>query len=118
VSGLLGGVALVADPSGALVSIPQEWLEGSPFPDYRIPGVLLLVVLGIVPCGVAWGLSSRQPWALGAAFYVGAALVVWIVVEVSIIGYHRQPPLQLTYGLLGLGIMALATTARARGRMR
>jgi hypothetical protein len=115
-SGLLGGVALVVEPSGALVGIPQAWLEGSPFPDYRIPGVVLLVVLGAAPVAVAWALWSRQPWALRAAFSVGVALLVWIGIEIAVIGYHRQPPLQFTYGLLGLGIIALSTTARARER--
>ncbi|MEJ2637215.1 MAG: hypothetical protein P8184_18260 [Calditrichia bacterium] len=38
---------------------------------------------------------------------VGVALLVWIGVEILIIGYHSQPPLQLIYGLLGILIVFL-----------
>ena len=39
VSGMAGGVGLVADASGSTLGIPLEWLKGSPFPDYLIPGM-------------------------------------------------------------------------------
>jgi len=34
-------------------------------------------------------------------------LVIWIAVEILVIGYHPVPPLQLIYGLLGFIIIAL-----------
>lgn len=55
-SGLYGGGALVWDPSGALLQMPLDLLEGSPFTTYRIPGLILFAVLGIGPLVVAVGL--------------------------------------------------------------
>ncbi len=34
--------------------------------------------------------------------------MIWILVEVMIIGYQTEPPLQLIYALLGMFIIILA----------
>ena len=39
-----------------------------------------------------------------AAFVVGAALLVWVAVEIAIIGYSNEPPLQAIYLVLGVAI--------------
>ena len=104
-SGIVGGIGLVLDPTGKSLQLPIEWLEGSPFNDYLIPGLILLIVLGIYPLVVLYGLWLKLRWALFAAFTVGVALIIWIGVEILIIGYHPQPPLQLIYGLVGLFIL-------------
>jgi len=36
---------------------------------------------------------------------VGVALLIWIGVEIAMIGYQSQPPLQLIYGLVGFFIL-------------
>ena len=33
ISGLAGGYALLADPSGDFIGLPLAWLEGTPFSD-------------------------------------------------------------------------------------
>jgi hypothetical protein len=107
-SGIVGGIGLVMDPTGATLQIPIEWLHGSPFDSYLIPGWILLVVLGIGPLVALGGLLRDRPWAKCASLAVGVALVGWIGVEIAVIGYHAQPPLQLVYGGLGVLIAALA----------
>lgn len=107
-SGVAGGFGLIRDPSGRSLQIPLNWLEGSPFTDYLIPGWILLVVLGILPLIVFYGLWRRQYWGWLGALVVGLALIIWIVVEILIIGYQPQPPLQLIYGSLGVIILVLA----------
>ena len=107
-SGVAGGIGLVFDPSGESLGIPSSWLAGSPFADYLIPGVILLVVLGIVPLADLYGLWTRRYWGWLGALLIGFALLVWIGVEILIIGYQPQPPLQLIYGLLGIVTIILA----------
>ena len=48
-SGLFGGAALVLDPSGSSIRLPLSLLEGSPFGNFLIPGIILFLVLGIFP---------------------------------------------------------------------
>jgi hypothetical protein len=51
-----------------------------------------------------------------ATFGVGAALLVWVVVEIAIIGYSNEPPLQAIYLVLGFAfsIVGLVWLAEAR----
>jgi len=108
ISGVAGGIGLVFDPSGESLGIPIEWLAGSPFRDYLVPGLVLLSVLGVVPLVVTWALWRRRPWARPASLVVGMGLLIWIAVEVAVIGYQPDPPLQTIYGALGALIAALS----------
>jgi len=117
ISGLAGGIGLVGDPSGANVQLPIGWLTGTPFSSYLIPGLILLLILGVGPLIVSVGLWRKCRWATPAAMAIGIALVIWIVVEIGMIGYIHNPPLQLIYGLLGVGILVLAAVQWYRERM-
>jgi hypothetical protein len=102
ISGLAGGIGLVMDPTGESLQIPLSWIENSPFENYLIPGLILLTVLGIFPLVVSYALWRQLIWAWTGGLFVGIALIVWIGVEILIIGYQSQPPLQLIYGSAGL----------------
>jgi hypothetical protein len=106
-SGVVGGAWLAWDPSGRTIGLPIEWLDGSPFPNYMLPGIILLTVLGLAPLLIARGVLASRPWSRPAAITVGLALGVWIGVEVAVIGYQPEPPLQLVYGLLAAVILGL-----------
>lgn len=107
-SGCLGGVRLVADPLGASIDLPVELLTGSAFSNYLVPGLVLLIVLGIGPWVAAYGVWRRRPWGWMSSFVVGAALIIWLAIQIRIIGYHSDPPLQLTYGVIACAIAVLA----------
>ncbi len=113
-SGLAGGFGLISDPTGQSLRIPLAWLQGSPFSDYSIPGWILLTVLGVFPLIVLVALLKKTRWSWYGALLVGLALVIWIGVEIAIIGYQTDPPLQLIYGVLGLLILALASLPALR----
>jgi hypothetical protein len=113
-SGVGGGIALVAAPSGALLGIPLSVLAGSPFVSYLLPGLILLIVLGIVPMVISWGLWKRRLWSWYGSVIVGVALIVWILVQILMIGYGGDPPLQAIYGLLGVTILALSLARPVR----
>jgi len=105
IGGLGGGISLVAAPDGAIMQIPVSYLEGSPFSDYLVPGLILLFVLGVFPLVTAAGLWLRRRWSWYAAFAVGCGLVIWILVEITIIPYD---PLQVIFGVVGALIASVA----------
>lgn len=111
-SGLLGGISLIIDPSGEMIELPSGWLAGSMFQDYLIPGIILLTVLGIFPMLTLIGLINGTKRSLIYARLVGYALVIWIAVEIFIIGYKPEPPLQMIYGILGIIIILLAYSSK------
>ena len=105
--GLLGGIGLLADPSGANLTFSPAMLEGSPFADFLIPGLFLLLVLGLAPLAVVYGLWVRADWAWRGSLLVSLGLLAFVAVEVAVIGYWPEPPLQLVFGVVGLLLLGL-----------
>ncbi len=106
-----GGVALVAGPDGAILHMPAGNLHGSPFHDFLIPGIVLLVVLGIWPLAAAAGLWRHHAWAWYSAFAIGCALMIFEVVEALSIPFS---PLQPIYFVVGLALASLALLPSVR----
>ena len=96
-----GGLALMAGPKGEIIPLPVSALTGSPFSDYFVPGAILFTIIGLLPLRAAVLAWRRHRIAPLLAFAVGVALLVWLVVEIAIVGYSSHPPLQALY--LGLG---------------
>jgi hypothetical protein len=107
VSGLFGGAVLILDPSGSSIQLPLILLKSSPFINFLIPGIILFLILGIFPLIVFYLIRKNKPRAWQCSLLVGTALLIWIGVEVAMIGYHSQPPLQLIYGVIGLLILII-----------
>ncbi len=84
--GAAGGFGLVTDPSGKNLGFHVDLLSKSPFSDYLIPGLILLVVIGLG--SLAGGVLSivRYRHAGEIAAVSGAFLMIWIVVQVWWIG--------------------------------
>lgn len=92
-------------PNGEIIPLPVSALIGSPFANYFAPGAILFAVLGIGPLAAATLAWRRHPVApLLAFFMVGGALLIWLVVEIAIVGYANDPPLQALYFGLGVAI--------------
>jgi len=104
VGALAGGAALVLGPRGEIIPLPVSALRGSPFDSYVMPGLILFGVLGLGPLAAALLVRLRHPLAPVAGFAVGVGLLIWLAVEISIVGYTNDPPLQPFYLLLGAAI--------------
>lgn len=107
--GIIGGVSLISDPTGADINLSLLLLKDSPFRDYLLPGIILLTILGIYPIIVFVGLYKGKYWALCSAKLLGIALILWVASEIITIGYKTDQPLQSISGLLGLLILVLAS---------
>ena len=108
IGALGGGLVLMIAPRGEIMPLPLSALAGSPFDTYLVPGLILFGVLGVGPLVAALLAWLRHPLAPTAAFVVGVGLLIWVAVEVAIIGYSNEPPLQAMYGILGVLIVLVA----------
>ncbi|HET7116634.1 MAG TPA: hypothetical protein VFI29_09095 [Hanamia sp.] len=69
------------------IGVPIEWLQGSPFTSYFIPGLFLFTVIG------GWALFAsilvfmKKKFAPKAALISSEMVLLWLVVQISIIGY-------------------------------
>lgn len=107
VGALAGGLALMIGPRGEIIPLRLASLEGSPFDTYFVPGLILFGVLGIGPIVAAALAWICRPLAPLAVLVTGVGLLIWLTVEIAIIGYTSDPPLQPFYLLLGLAIVAV-----------
>jgi len=109
-----GGAALMIGPRGEVIPLPLSNLGGSPFDTYFVPGLILFSVLGLGPLVAARLVWLGHPLAPLATCAVGIALLVWLAVEIAIIGFSVDPPLQPLYLILGVAILAVGLTWLAR----
>jgi len=107
VGALGGGGALMLGSRGEIIPLPVSALKGSPFETYFAPGLILFCVLGLGPLAAARLAWRRHALAPIATLGVGVALLIWMAVEVAIVGYSNSPPLQPFYLLLGAVIAAV-----------
>ncbi|MDD4178408.1 MAG: hypothetical protein PHY58_15145, partial [Bacteroidales bacterium] len=78
-----GGYYAMAGAEG----VPLEWLEGSPFTSYFIPGMFLFGAIGGLSTIAAIAVFGR--WRVGRLLSLLTAMVViiWLLVQIIIIGY-------------------------------
>jgi hypothetical protein len=110
-----GGIGLVQDPVNN-IGLPVSLLEGTPFGDYLIPGLILLIVVGLFPVVVLYGLIRRRRWGWWLSVAAGAGLVIWIIAEGVLLGYLPGAGigLQIVFGLIGLFVLILTLVRSTR----
>jgi len=68
-------------------NIPVEWLKGSPFQNYIVPSLILFVCVGGSALIAAIAVFRKHRRARKAAFICGVITLLWLAVQVAIIGY-------------------------------
>jgi len=105
-SALYGGYLLAVDPTGQRLQMSTQLLAGTPFTDFRVPGLFLLVVLGVGALIPIFGHVARTRWSVFSSLVVGLTLLCWIVIQVALVGYISW--LQPVFAAVGVAIAALS----------
>ncbi|WP_243695458.1 hypothetical protein [Agromyces protaetiae] len=103
--GLMIG-ALVPETASVLNPAP-EYLEGSPFASYLVPGIILALGLGGVHVAAFVALLRRVPAALFIAAATGYVTLIWIFVQMIIIPFSFLQAMYFAAGCLELGFVLL-----------
>ncbi len=93
--------------------VPKEWLEGSPFDSYFIPGLVLFVVVGGSLLAAAIAVFARLPIARTMASAAGAIVLGWLVVETAIMPFFCHT--RVRAGSRKQRFASVATVPSARG---
>lgn len=106
-----GGIALVTGLESS-ERVPLEWLRGTPFQSYVIPGLILAVVVG-GSAAIAALATYRGLNAGGAAsILAGVLLMGFIAVEVAILNQPtRWTGTEVVYFITGLAMLLLGFVA-------
>jgi hypothetical protein len=112
-SAIGGGIALLR---GAMDQwLPVAFLQGTPFNDYLIPGLVLTVVVGGGMLLAAATQFIAREWAVLLSAAMGLIMLGWEIVEGAIIDRYAQAVVpstvvqQVLFAVLGLMIFGLAT---------
>ncbi len=116
VGGWVGGISFVTDPSGKTLGMSPQQLPNWPLlVDYTGPGLLLIVLFGVLPIPALVAVVRRPQMGWPATAAVGALLVVWMLVQVAALGL-LLPGMQWAFLALGVLLVGLAASSRLRRR--
>jgi hypothetical protein len=87
-------------------SVPTTWLAGSPFTNYVVPSLVLIVVVGGTALTASLLVFRQSRHARQGALCAGLVMIGWIAVQVAIIGSTSW--LQPAVALAGLAIVVMA----------
>lgn len=116
--GLAGGITMLIDPTGELLGV-AELLPQLPVPNFILPGLFLLFVMGLFPLLLAIALVARPAWhwvdalfqwsshywAWTSTLILVAILAIWLLYEVWLIGTF---PITNITAVLGILILLFA----------
>jgi hypothetical protein len=99
-NGYYGGLGLIRGGMG----MPEEWLVGTPFDSWVLPGIALLLVIAVPMTVAAAAEITRARWAYPMSVAVGVVQILWIVAQVVILRqyFFLQPTLFVLGGLIVL----------------
>lgn len=122
----VSGGMLVAVPDGSLMQMPLSMLQYSPFSNFLIPGIILLLLLGLYPLAIAYALW-RQPawrlpellnpfkrlhWSWAASLSAGVIVLIWITMQVFLL--RSVAFLHVLYFIWGWALIVLSLTPGVR----
>ncbi|WP_353987511.1 hypothetical protein [Ruicaihuangia caeni] len=111
VTALAGGAALAVGSLmpelDLVITPPAEYLDGSPFTSYLLPGLALGLVLGGVHALAFVLLLRRRPAALFAGAAAGYAALIWIFVQMTVIPFSVLQAVYFAAGAIELGLVLL-----------
>jgi hypothetical protein len=107
ITAMFGGAALILDPSGESMGLKPEGLAGTMFDDYRGPGIILFLAIGVLGLSVAVLTAGNYKNHPILIFYQGLILTGWIMAQVYLLPENHF--LQAVYGILGIMLMLLGS---------
>ena len=108
---LAGGTLLAVAPDGSLLRADPSVLAGTPFTDWRVPGLLLAALLGGGFSLTGWWEHGNRRHARELSIFAGAGLVAFEAAELGWIGFQ---PLEAVFAVVGVTVIVLAWRSGAR----
>jgi len=102
-----GGIAILSGDFDQW--LPLSWLQGTPFSDYTIPGLILLIVIGGGMLLAAATVFIQREWAVLLSALMGLVMIGFEIFEIAIIDRYADAivPSSIIQQVLmsGLGII-------------
>ncbi len=107
ITAMFGGAALILDPSGHSMRLSTDGLAGTMFTNYRGPGIILFLLIGVLGLSVALLTAGNYKNSPVLIFYQGVILTGWIMAQIYLLPQTHF--LQAVYGIFGVMLMLLGS---------
>jgi hypothetical protein len=104
-SAMIGGAAMILDPTGSKLMLKLDLLRNTFFDNYLVPGVVLFFVIGVLSVSAAVLTMGNYKNHPSLIFYQGVLLTGWIITQVYLLTETHY--LQFVLGITGLVLMML-----------
>jgi hypothetical protein len=104
---MAGGIAAVSDPESPM-GMPVEMLKSSPFESYMIPGLFLLIALGLGNISISFLTIKRIRFHGLLSMAMGGILALWILIQCYFL--QTVGGLHIIFFILGIIQWILGTT--------
>ncbi len=111
IGAIYGGAILIYDPSGEFIQMPLELLDHSPFSNFLIPGIILLLFNGLLSLVAAFVTLKRYKFYPLLTVSQGIVLITWLTVQLIMIREFFAP-LHLTFYVIGTALVAIGLYLR------
>jgi hypothetical protein len=108
----ISGLLLVANPDGEIMNMSISLLKETPFKNFRIPGILLAVLVGAVNMLAGFFNMQRHARRYNWAMVGGVMITGWIVVQMILI----QTAHWLHFLYLGIGVFIILLAYQLKGK--
>ncbi len=112
VTSTLSGLLMVSKPDGGILNLQLSLLDGTPFKDFLIPGILLTTIVGGVNLlALFYNMqrhANRYNWAMAGGIMISG----WIIVQMILI--HAAHWLHFLY--LGIGVLIILLAYQLKGK--
>ncbi len=119
--GFYGAYMLLRDTSGAYLGVPPDLLDRLPVDNFLVPGIFLLVFLGVLPFVNTIGLLrpatfsslnrmnvlNAYLWPFSWSIFTASYLIVWTIGELALWGVNFLSVFYLIWGIVSLLLMLL-----------
>lgn len=109
---IVSGIYMVIFPTGTILNLPITLLEGTPFKDFQIPGLILSIVVGGVNFLALFFMLQKNANRFNWAMAGGIVLAGWIAAQVMLIQTLHW--LHVIY--FGIGIINVLIAYQLKGK--
>ena len=102
---IYGGTNLVAFPDGSSIGLSLSWLEHSPFENYLVPGIVLLLANGVLSMIAVLAIMIGARISALLVILQGILLTGWILVQMLLI--QTVYFLHVVMGTIGVLLMVI-----------
>lgn len=108
----ISGLLMISKPDGSILQLTPGLLEGTPFNNYLVPGILLATIVGGVNLIAVFFNMQRHPfrynWAMAGGFMISG----WLIVQMILIRTLHW----LHFIYLGIGLLIILIAFQLKGK--